>query len=270
MNVPILKGLTDLVYLENAITTVLLDDPRMVCPVIPEVKLVAESDQSVNALWTLPRSCFQVTPNGVQIVSGGDPGPVGAGLMIEMPQMTATSPNVSGPPATWDISIVAFEERNTNFTSGTGTGITSEQYCELIIDNLQLFYFWQYGAIKVKQQAITPAHDWMGLMPGIFANRANFEATVGRKQTQRTLAPQPTISNGMCSITNPDPNALVFYTTDLSAPCQANINSANPPGIGATLYTAPFAVTSGTTVLTAARNFTNGYTLSAVNGLTAP
>ena len=229
-----------------------------------------ENDQSIEALWSLPRTAFTISPNSITINPGAAPGPVGAGLLVEMPGFTVNSPKVRGSPATWDINIVAMEERNTNFLAGTGTLITSEQYAELCVDIFQLAYIFPYGTLTVKQNAISPAHDWMQIRPGIVAYRTSFEATVGRKQSTPTLAAQPMIAGGMCTINVPDGLSVAYYTTDGSMPVSSNSNPNNPAGVGATIYTAPFAVTSGTTVLCAARNPNPGYILSSINGALAP
>jgi hypothetical protein len=268
MNVPILTGLTDLVYLQNAITLLLLADSRIQVPVIPEIKLIMENDQSVEALWTLPQSAFTVTPQGVTINATAAPGSVGAGLLVEMPEATAESPGVSGSPLTWGVNIVCFEERNTNFLAGTGSLITSEQYAELCLDMLQHQWIYGFGTLEAKRNIITPAHDWMNIHPGILAYRASFRATIGRIQSTRSASATPTISTGTCTITCTDNSATIYYTIDGSMPVSSNVNSSNPAGIGATVYTAPFAVNSGTTVLCASQK--TGLITSQVTGIKAP
>lgn len=272
VQIPILSGIVDLTYLENAVTMLLADDPRLVnTPVIPEFKLQMTADQIVDILWTTPASAFTVTSQGITINSNPLPAgaPVGAGLLVEMPEFVANSPGVTGSPATWGINVVAFEERNTNLTPGTGTMITNEQYAQLAIDILQMTYIYGFGTLQVKTNAITPAHDWMTYKPGIIASRASFYATVGRQQSIRTAFAVPTIAGGMCTITCADGAAVIYYTIDGSMPVAYNSTTNSTPGT-ATLYTAPFAVTSGQTVLTAARNPNTGYILSSVLGALAP
>ena len=275
MNVPVLQGgVTDLVALQSNVTLILLSDPRILCPVLPEIKFYMQSDQQIDALWMMPQSSFAVTPQGNWVFVPNVPGGlVGAGMLVEMPSMTVNSPAVTGSTATWDVNIVSFEERNTNFLSGTGTGITSEQYAQLAIDILQLQYCGpQFNTLQVKNGAINPAHDWMEIYPGIMAYRTSFTSTAGRQQTPRSVPVFTSIATGTCTLTCSDGAATLYYTTDGSMPCSANINTnqtfPNPTGIGATVYTGPFPVQSGQLVLAASQK--QGLILSPVNGQIAP
>jgi hypothetical protein len=279
MLIPILGGtITDLCYLQNAVTLILLDDPRLAnTPVIPQFLLQMESDQQVDILWQLPRSAFTVTPNHISIApgnSGGNnavnPNPqglVGAGILVEMPEMEVNSTNVTGPPGTWSVNVVCFEERNVNLTNGVGTGITAEQYAQIVLDNLQLQWIYQFGTLKTKSNSIAPAHDWMSLRPGIMAWRTQLLAVTGRIQSTRSATVTATVSGGSCTLTCSDGGASMYYTFDQSVPCAANIQQNAPAGVGATLYTAPFAVTSGQTVLFASRNISTNTILSPVGGI---
>lgn len=273
MNIPILAGgITDLVALQAAVSIVLRDDPRLAnVPIVPEVKFIMENDQSIDALWTLPVSAFTITTQGVTINGQGAPGLVGAGILVEMPGATSDSPEVSGPPLTWDVDIVCFEERNTNFLAGIGTGVTSEQYAQIVLDILQLQYLGpQFNTLKSKQSAINPAHDRMQLTPGIIAYRTSLRSDAGRNQTPRTQPVAATFLGGNCTLTCGDGAAAVYYTTDGTMPCSANVNAANPAGAGATLYAAPFAVTSGQSLLFAARNTAANLNISQVRSASAP
>src|SRR5271157_632891 len=101
VTIPVLSGITDLVALQNAVTFLLLDDPRLAnTPVVPEFKLQMTSDQAVECLWKQPRNAFTLTPTGFSL-NGGVTGLVGAGLLVEMPEATSNSPGVTGPPLTW-------------------------------------------------------------------------------------------------------------------------------------------------------------------------
>ena len=121
-----------LVALQNAVTLLLLNDPRLSnTPVVPEFKFQMESDQQVDILWQMPRSSFTVTPDHILVAPGNSGGNnaqtpstqnlVGAGILVEMPEMETDSNNVTGPPGHWNVNIVCFEERNVNLTDGIGT-----------------------------------------------------------------------------------------------------------------------------------------------------
>ncbi len=272
VTIPVLTGIVDMTGLQQAITFLLLDDPQIAAggaPVVPELKLQMTSDQTVDALWTLPRSAFTMTPTGL-LVNGDATGPVGAGLLVEMPGAVADSPGVSGSPLTWDVKVACFEERNTNMTPGVGTLVTAEQYAQLVLNALHLQYIFPYGVLQVQHDAMPVAHDWMSMKPGIFAQYACFKATVGRVQSKRTAPATVTISGGQCTLACADGTAAIWYSTDGSAPVAANAASQNAAGVGAQPYTGPFAVASGVTVLAAARSGLPNTVLSAVNGVQAP
>lgn len=280
MKIPILGGsITDLTYLQNALVMLLLDDQRLAnTPVLPEFKLQMENDQFIDMLWQLPRSAITVTPDSSQVApgnSGGNAAPtgglVGAGILVEMPEMTVNSPDVSGPPGTWDINVVSFEERNVNLTDGVGTGITAEQYAQIVLDILQLQWVYQFGTLKAKSTAISPAHDWMGLRPGIMAWRTQLTSTTGRVQSPRSVVVQPTLAGSTLTLVCADGGATIYYTSDQSMPCPANVQENPLPGQGATVYSAPLTVTSGQTILFASKNLTvTNQLLSPVGGYQIP
>jgi hypothetical protein len=270
MNIPKLSGVADLVALQNAIALLLCDDTRLAnVPIVPEIKFHEESDLQTDILWTMPRRNVTVSPTGVTISTvTGQPGPTGAGLMIEMPTANTQSTNVTGPPTDWEIGVVAFEERNTNLIPSNGIGIMSEQLVQIVKDILHLQNLgtfaaspWGFGTLRAKRLWMSPAHDWMQTLgPGIIAWRASFESTSGVKQSPRSAPVQITFSSGNCVLTCADNSAAVYYTTDGSLPVQVNAN--------ATLYSAPFAVSSGTQVLAASKRA--GYISSEIWGNTAP
>ena len=248
MNVPILNnGIVDLVQVQNAITLILLDDDRLATvPVLPEIKLHQEVDIMIDTVWTTPRCALSVTPNGVAVnFENSGKGPVGAGLLVEMIEALCPANQLSGPPLTWKIHVVSFEERNTNLTLGTGIGIMSEQLAQIVLDSLHGLFITGMGALQAAASPIQPAHDWMTLKPGLFAMRTTVEATV--KRQQRAAVPNVTgvwtVDSLALSCT--DGAAAIYFTTDGSMPVASNPN--------ATLYSAPVSVASGTVVLASAR-----------------
>ena len=269
IKVPVNTSVVDLVLLQNIIAMILRDDPRLAAmPIVPEYKFLMDSDQVVDALWTLPAAAFTLTPSGVTINSNVPPGLCGAGVLVEMPGATSDSRGVTGPPLTWEIGVVVMEERNTNFLAGTGTGITSEQIAQIVMDRLHLQAIFGFGTIQVRQNCFSAAHDWMNMKPGILAYRVTLTADAGRKQTPRSANVAYSFAGDTLTLTCTDGAVTIYYTTDGSAPCAANVNASNPAGVGATVYTAPFAVASGTNVLFASRK--TGVLLSAVGQATAP
>lgn len=247
MNVPILNnGIIDLVSVQNAITLILLDDDRLAfVPVLPEIKLHQEVDIMVDTVWTTPRSALTVTPAGVQVNPAGAPGLVGAGLLVEMVEAVCPANQLSGPPLTWKIHVVSFEERNTNLTPGTGIGIMSEQLAQIVLDSLHGLYIVGMGALQAAASPIQPAHDWMTLKPGLFATRTTVEATVKRQQRAAVANVTGVWTVDSLALSCTDGAAAIYFTTDGSMPVASNPN--------ATLYSAPVSVASGTVVLASAR-----------------
>ena len=260
ITVPQLPGITDLVALQNAITLILLSEDRLTdVPVLPEIRLHQESELFVDALWTLSRNAVNVSPTVVEI-QGEFGGKTGAGLLVEMPAAISHSPGVTGPPLTWEVGIVSFEERNINFTPVTGVGIMAEQLSQIVLDTLHLLSIRGFGVFQAASRVIAPAQDWMSLKPGIFAYRTIIQATIARPQTARSKIATATFSGGLCTITCADPDATIIFTTDNTTPVKANVNAVP--------YTVPFPVTSGQIVLTG--TWTPERISSEILGFTAP
>ncbi len=220
----------------------------------------------VDAIWTLPRASFTVRSDGVTINAAPDQQPagvvIGAGLLVEEPSANTSSPGVTGPPNTWEISVVAFEERNVNWTDGSGTMVAANVAAQIVKDVLHMQHIYGFGCLQAVRSFLTPAHDWMGLRPGINAWRFTCQATVGVQQTARTASVTATFPGGTCSLACADATADIYYTTDGTIPCKANSNAQLFSDTGA------FSVQTGDTILAAAR--TPGKLLSEVFGFTAP
>lgn len=273
MNFPTpLSSVVDLTGLQNAVALILMSDDRLAqVPVIPEWKLHMESDVQVDALWTLPRSCFRVTGGSVEVQNvaedSNDPqnttNPVGAGLLVEMPEGSTAGSNPTGPPLNWDIHVVAFEERNVSWNPATGAMVTAEQLAQVVLDILHLQVYHLFGTISAKVSGtIGPARDWMSLpgKEGLNVWRATLRSTQARDQTPRTQVAQCSFDSGQATLACPDPAAVIRYTLDGTAPV-----SANPSALQ---YNGPFAVPSGTLVLYGAKS--PGRLAGPINGKVAP
>ena len=267
MNIPKLQGIFDEVGFQDAIALLLLDNSNLVnIPVIPEVKGLIENNQMADVLWTLPRSAITITSVGWNINASVQPGGlVGGGLLVELPEMDTDSPNVSGPPATWKISVVGMIEPNTALLPGIGIGMTSSQLCQYALDQLHLLNVFGFGSLKAQTAAIVAAHDWMGMKPGIVAHRVTFTARIGRTQTQRSASVTADFASspGQCTLNCSDTGADIFYVLNGNAssmPVKSNPN--------AIFYNGAFNVTSGDEILAASRKA--GLNTSEIFGYTAP
>lgn len=269
ITLPSLPGIVDLVGLQNAVALVLLADQRLKdVPILTEIKLHMDSDITVDALWTLPRAAIQVKPGAVDLFSVvrdvNEPpeaaGPVGCGLLVEMVQGRVASRNVSGPPLTWTVGVVAFEHRNTNLEVNTGIFIMAEQLAQIVLDDLHQQVIYPYGQLAAQGLAVGPARDWEALYPGIACWRTSLEGTIGRVPSVRSANVAIAFGAGQCTITCPDASATIVYTLDGSAATKANPN--------ATAYTGQFPVDPGTVVT--ASSWKNGAITSAIVGAVAP
>ncbi len=261
MNVPKLSGFVDEIALQKSLALILADDYRFAdVPVAPEIALLAESEVLVDALWQLPRAAISVTKDGWTIQEGPT-GPVGCGLLVEMPEMDYDSPGVrNGSPATWKVGIVGFCEPNTAFLKGTGTGYTSSQLCQIALDVTQMLEIYGFGAFKSERSSITHAKDWEQLKPGVAAHRLTIGATVGRLSSIRSAQASAAFAGGLCTLSCADAGATIRYTTDFSEPVATNA--------AAKVYAAPFPVASGASVKFATKAI--GKVTSPINGATAP
>ena len=254
-------GLTDEIALQKAVALILCADARLAnVPIVPEIKFLQESELALNCIWTMPRSSFQITAQGWNVLPAALQGDlVGGGILVEQPEMDSNSPGVSGPTATWRVPIVGFVEPNTAFVPGVGIGFTSSQLCQIALDIFQNLFSYQYGTFQIEQQAIKAANDRQTENPNIAAHRVIVKATVGRVQSTRSANVTATFAAGQCTLTCADNAASIYWTTDLSEPV-----SSNP---SATVYSAPFAVASGTVVKFASSK--TGLTVSQIMGAIA-
>jgi hypothetical protein len=269
MNIPSLSGIVDLVALQNSVALVLLSDERLkAVPIITEIKTHMDNEIAVDALWTLPRSAIQVKPGSIDLFAAvidsetqpTPAGPTGAGLLVEMVTAKSPSPNASGPVLTWQVNVVAFEERNTNLNKETGTLIMAEQLAQIVLDILQLQVIYPFGQLKVTGSPINSAQDWMGIYEGLTCVRATLEGTIGRVQTTRCANVKISFAAGSCTVTCPDPNATILYTVDGTPAVKANPSAQE--------FQAPFPVNSGDLVVASA--WKAGTINAAIVGETAP
>lgn len=274
MNFPSLPNIVDLVALQNAIALSLCAEDRLITiPILPEIKLHMDNDVTVDALWSLPRAAISIKPGVVDlfavVIDGNYPngdnpmaaGPVGAGILVEMPEARVTSRNPTGPPLSWTCRIISFEDRNINLTANVGAFIMAEQMAQIVLDALQLQYIYPYGSLTASaSNTIAPARDWETRFPGIVCYGTTMEVENGRTQTNRSANCSITFNAGMCTITCPDPTAEVRYTLDGTPALKSNPSSI--------IYYGPFGVASGITVIAASNK--TGLLPSSVLGQIAP
>lgn len=152
----------------------------------------------------------------------------GCGVIVERPELVN--------PAHLRVKFLVLEERNMNEDPQSGTLIAADFVAQRILEVAGLgFGIGGVGSLSPDEPCIVTADDFESLT----GYRVNLNLDFTFTQTTRLAC--PSIDETALTITlTPPTGADAWYTTDNSFP-----SSSNP---AATLYTAPFAVASGTTV----------------------
>ena len=229
--------MTDFVQLQNDVTLALLAAPALAnINVVQYRKLRLQSVVDFDVVWVAVRN-----------------GRSGAGVLVEMPVVNVTSPNVTGPAFNLIQPFAVLEEPNLNFAPETGTLLSAEEIAQTIFDLLHLQAIEGIGTLQAV--GIKEATDFA---PGLLAYRVEFKIIVGRPQTPRCLTPTITPGGGNATLTAASGD--IYFTLDGSFPAPSNP--------AAQLYAAPVPVVSGQVVRAAA--FAAGFNPSEIRRLTIP
>ncbi len=171
-----------------------------------------------------------------------------------MPQIRADKPNSQVNDLL--TGIVIFEERNVNMTPNVGTLKSAEGWATLIAESLRGWIFGKAGGLVIEPAAVAPAHDYMGLYPGLICYRVGVSQRLSRTIIPRCDMPIETDLNLMVTLTNGanSSDAIIYWTNDGSFP---------GPASGGNEYNGPFPVNSGDIVQWAAAK--PGFFLSNVS-----
>ena len=254
----------DLVQCQDDVYGLLMSAPALrTVNVVQLRKFLQEQQLDMDAVW-------QTVRNGCS----------GDGLLIEPPDILCDSDNVTGPPQSVEFSFVSFQNGDAAFNPpddqglGGGGGLFAEEIEQSLVDLLHLQYIGGLGTLRVVGRFSTPANDY----PGINARRTKILMTPKQsRQTPRTAPVTIAIAGGQAALACATAGAEIYYTTDGSYPSNPavarlplTVTPDNPQGDPvnpqSTLYTAPFAVESGTRVRAAAYapNYNNGEILNAL------
>ena len=177
----------------------------------------------------------------------------GAGLLVEMPEFSVINPNVEGPMATLELSVLCIEVPTINLNAQSGTMIQAEDLAQHVLDTLHLLVIEGMG--QLQGVGITPATEFRGAV----AYRARVRLMNPRGQTVRSGYVTASFANDACTLTATADE--IFYTLDGSFPAK----TGNPKS---QLYSEPFSVESGDVVRTA--SYSTNKTISAVKKAIAP
>lgn len=206
---------------------------------------------------TLPilREDEGLTPSDVDqaLLSAGSfvkGGKAGAGVIVFQTEEAVQDPNVPGPREQLELRIRCLEVPKIN-RSAAGSGLRATALARRV---KSLLHLWFRGGVNVEVVTTTRYyHPGDEKMP---------HATLGKDVLVRTLLPGDGITRAAAvsitgdatalTLTSATPGAAIWYTLDgtFPGPTPANGTLAQPGT--AQLYSAPFAVPSGTCVRAAA------------------
>jgi len=167
-------------------------------------------------------------------------GKIGAVVVVTTPTANVNWPEVGGP--FFDeipVSVLVAVNPLTNNDPAVGTGASALSICEEVCSVLHQFYPQSSNGPIVAQRPTITRGPNAGDDESIIQYSCRFQ-TLGGIQNVLPQVATPTASNssGQYTLNCATPGAAIFYTLDATAPSPRN----------GTLYTAPFAATSGTTI----------------------
>jgi len=157
----------------------------------------------------------------------------GCGVIVEVPEFNVQSPNVTGPQGDIFLPLLVLEEPLMNEAPATGTLRPANQVAQKILDLLHLDADDGTGTIGAAGAAITPAKDWEPLR----AFNVRLKLTCKRQQTARAGVVTIAVESGLATLACNTAESSIYYTVNGGFP--------GPSNSSATLYTAPFSVTTG-------------------------
>ena len=189
--------------------------------------LAIDSEAAMDAIWMTP------APSGKS----------GVGLIVQIPELIVSKPNSRSREREFSIGI--YEERNVNFTPGTGTLVTAEDWSDLVVDFLLNWQLWRSGGLIPVERAVV-ADD---RLPGVVGLRAACRLSQVRVQSARASTPIITVGVGNSVTITAGAGESIYYTRDgVSAPMPDNTGSLSGEN-ASVLYSGAFTATAGDTVL---------------------
>jgi hypothetical protein len=171
----------------------------------------------------------------------------GTGVRVPMPTLKLVSKNLSKPQLFIACQILVAEqpgvsEAPNGLNTAAGGRRSAEAVAMKVMDLLHHRHFDGTNFLTVDDNALAPA----SAVPYLRAYNVNVWATFRRSSDERTQQPVIDITAGVATVTCPTVGAVIYVTTDGSTPVRTEHNPASA------LYSAPFAVISGTLVRAAA------------------
>jgi hypothetical protein len=167
----------------------------------------------------------------------------GTGVRVPMPTLRLVSKNLSKPQLTITCQILVAEqpgvsEEENGLNTVDGGRRSAEAVAMKVMDLLHHRHYDGTNFLSVDDNAVTPA----SAVPYLRAYNVNVWATFRRPSDSRAQNPTIAVEAGVATITAGGEGSNIYYTLDGSTPVKPEFNSSS------ILYTAPFAVVSGTVI----------------------
>lgn len=182
----------------------------------------------------------------------------GVGIRVPMPRLRVESVHLSHPQSRLSVEIMVVEQpavsQSSNGLNTSGGGWQSAENVAAKVGDV--LHHWRWDGVNLlfcEGEYIVAQNTDMRLR----IYRVLVSGTFRRDSQTRVAEPAVTIAAGSASITCATAGAAIYYTTD----------GTTFPDTSASQYSAPFAVSAGTTVLAAA--YKSGSQGSSVGRATA-
>lgn len=171
----------------------------------------------------------------------GRNGKVGAGILINLPSADPSADS-DVPGAQMDVLIWLdiLSKDDINLVNSNGANIAAEEILTLVWLLLHQWLNLGIGSGNMFVDGFDPIED----RRGAYGYRLQLRLRMAQDQPPKAAAPTSTIAAGHCTLACATGGATIYYTLDGSFP--------GPGEPAANVYTAPFVVTSGQSVLAAA------------------
>lgn len=216
--------MTDWVTLQDDLTNVLLSTDFLANINIVQLrKLRLQNEINQAVIYTRTRN-----------------GRSGCGVLVEMPTCECKRPNVTGPVLDLVCPFLIAEQPAINMNVKTGTLLSAEEVAQRVLEVTHLWQNEGMGGLVSSPKPIEPVE----YIAGVVAYRVRLQLLNPRAQTARVLNVTSSVTDLEVTLACATTGAEIYWTPDESFP-----GMSNP---GATKYSAPFTVASGTIVRAAA------------------
>jgi hypothetical protein len=183
--------------------------------------------------------------NGLSALNEGGDGKNGSCIIVEKPELETENINLSAPKFDVVLTVRVIVNPLLNNDAANGRRMSEGQ---LALRVMRLGHYWMPGGVAdtltVNRKALSPGSD---LPDGHEGYDVEFRTKAGLAvgPNDKVLTPRIAVADGVATLTCATDDAIIYFTTDGSAPA--------PTNEGAQEYGAPFAVESGTRIRAAAQ-----------------